>query len=115
MPCVGDVCMSFPMPPEVLAKVAGNAFDSMAQNWADSANQAVTWLVSAWTKIATPEIGGGPAAWLTSELRTITWFVSVLGIIIAAGMVCWKASREGGADALSRMGAGLIRLVVVAG
>lgn len=107
--------MSFPMPPQVLAKVAGDAFDSMAQKWADSANQAVTWLVSGWTKIATPEVGGGPAAWLTSELRTITWFVSVLGIIVAAGMVCWKARRDAGADALGRMGAGLIRLVIVGG
>ena len=113
MPCIGPLCI--PTPVDVLGGVAADAFDAMAQKWADSANQAVTWLVSGWTKIATPEVGGGPAAWLTSELRTITWFVSVLGIIVAAGMICWKARRDGGADALSRMSAGLIRLVIVGG
>ena len=115
MPCVGDVCVNIPGPGTILAKAAGDAFDAMAQKWADSANQAVTWLVSGWTKISTPSVGGGPGAWLTTELRPITSFVAILGIIVAAGMVCWKARREGGADALSRMGAGLIRLVVVAG
>src|SRR6266849_2554057 len=110
--CVGPLC--FPTPGDVLGHVASDAFDSMAHAWADSANQAVTWLVSAWTKVSTPPVSGGPASWLTDQVRPITAFVAVLGIIIAAGMISVKA-RQGRGDVLGRAGGGLLRLVIVGG
>jgi type IV secretion system protein TrbL len=93
--------------------IAGDFMATIANGFAKAADKALEFLVSGWTNISTPAVGGSgsTSSWLAGRVQVITIFVATLALIIAGARLAWERRSEPAKEAV----AGIVRLIVVAG
>lgn len=118
VPSGGDVCDFLnpfgdcPSPGEVVADVAGNAFEEAARAMAEGAEEIMVAVTSAWVSVPSSNpVYNVVSADLTEDLRWVTGLVAGLALIFAAVRFAWL---QRGDDAREIM-AGLLRQIFVSG
>jgi type IV secretion system protein TrbL len=105
LPVAGDVCSA-------ASSVAGDAFKSIANDFADAMATIMKDVFTYWTNVGTPALGGSQVMLrMQGYLFWLQGFVLVFCLLITAGKVCMNRSGQPAAEALK----GLFTLVLVTG